>query len=34
MAQQGRCTLMPDDSGRVLDRLAGLEQIISDESVW
>ncbi len=33
MAEQGRCTLTPDDSGRVLDRLAGLEQIISDESV-
>ena len=33
MAQQGRCTLMPDESGRVLDRLSGLEQIISDESV-
>ena len=33
MAEQGRCTLTPDDSGRVLDRLAGLEQVISGESV-
>ena len=33
MVGQGRCTLTPDDSGRVLDRLAGLEQVISDESV-
>lgn len=33
MAEQGRCTLMSDDSGRVLDRLAGLAQIISSESV-
>ncbi len=33
MAEQGRCTLTPDDSGRVLDRLAGLEQVISSESV-
>ncbi len=33
MAEQGRCTLTPDDSGWVLDRLAGLEQVISDESV-
>ena len=30
---QGHCTLPQDDSGRVLDRLAGLEQVISDESV-
>lgn len=33
MVGQGRCTLTPDDSGRVLDRLAGLEQVISDASV-
>ncbi len=33
MAIQGRCTLMPNESGRVLDRLAGLEQVISGESV-
>lgn len=28
MLQQGRCTLPADDAGRVMDRLAGLEQII------
>ena len=33
MAGQGHCTLTPDDSGRVLDRFAGLEQVISAESV-
>ena len=33
MVEQGRSTLTPDDSGRVLDRLAGLEQVISNESV-
>lgn len=33
MVGQGCCTLAPDDSGRVLDRLAGLEQVISNESV-
>lgn len=33
MVGQGRSTLVPDDSGRVLDRLAGLEQVISNESV-
>ncbi len=33
MGEQGRCTLTPDDSGRVWDRLAGLEQVISGESV-
>jgi hypothetical protein len=27
--QQGRCVLSPDGSGRVLDRLAGLEEVIS-----
>lgn len=30
---QGHCTLPADDSGRVLDRLAGLEQIIRPEVV-
>ena len=29
----GHCTLPPDGSGRILDRLAGLEQIISPEAV-
>ena len=29
----GHCTLPPDASGRILDRLAGLEQIISPEAV-
>jgi len=33
MIEQGRSTLTPDESGRVLDRLAGLEQVISGESV-
>ena len=33
MLEQGRSTLVPDDSGRTLDRLAGLEQVISDASV-
>ena len=33
MVGQARCTLVPDDSGRVLDRLAGLEQVISNEAV-
>jgi hypothetical protein len=33
MVGQGRYTLAPDDSGRVLDRMAGLEQIISNEAV-
>jgi hypothetical protein len=33
MVEQGRSTLTPDGSGRVLDRLAGLEQVISGESV-
>jgi Insertion element 4 transposase N-terminal/Transposase DDE domain len=31
--QPGQCTLPPDDSGRLLDRLAGLEQIIPPEAV-
>src|SRR5512135_2828288 len=30
---QGQCTLPPDDTGRILDRLAGLEQVISPEAV-
>jgi Insertion element 4 transposase N-terminal/Transposase DDE domain len=30
---QGHCTLPPDDSGRILDRLAGLEQVIPAEAV-
>lgn len=30
---QGRCSLPADDSGRVLDRLAGLEQVIRPEDV-
>ena len=33
MVGQGLSTLASDDSGRVLDRLAGLEQVISNESV-
>ena len=30
---QGQCTLPPDDAGRILDRLAGLEQVIPAEAV-
>jgi hypothetical protein len=30
---QGRCTLPPDEAGRILDRLAGLEQIIPPRAV-
>lgn len=33
MTQQGRCVLSPDETGRVLDRLAGLEQIIAPDLV-
>jgi hypothetical protein len=33
MLQPGQCTLPPDESGRILDRLAGLEQIIPPEAV-
>ena len=33
MAEQGRYTLMPNNSGRVLDRLDGLERVISGKSV-
>jgi hypothetical protein len=29
----GHCTLTPDDAGRILDRLAGLEQVIPPEAV-
>jgi hypothetical protein len=29
----GQCTLPPDDAGRVLDRLAGLEQVIRPEGL-
>jgi hypothetical protein len=29
MTRQGRCVLRPDESGRILDRLAGLEKIIA-----
>jgi hypothetical protein len=29
MARQGRCVLPPDELGRILDRLAGLEKIIT-----
>jgi hypothetical protein len=34
MARQGRCVLPPDESGRVLDRLAGLEKVIAPGLVW
>jgi hypothetical protein len=30
---QGRCSLPADDAGRVLDRLAGLEQVIRPEDI-
>ena len=33
MRQQGRCTLPVDESHRVLDRLAGLEYVISPEAI-
>jgi len=33
MMRQGSCTLPADEAGRVLDRLAGLEQIISSATV-
>jgi Insertion element 4 transposase N-terminal/Transposase DDE domain len=33
MTQQGCCTLPADDAGRVLDRLAGLEQVIPAEKL-
>jgi hypothetical protein len=33
MTWQGRCTLPTDETGRILDRLAGLEQVISPEQI-
>ena len=33
MSRQGRCTLPADDAGRIVDRLAGLEHIISSETM-
>ena len=30
---RGQCTLPADEHGRILDRLAGLEQIISPEDI-
>ena len=30
---RGQCTLPADDAGRILDRLAGLEQVIPPEAV-
>src|SRR6266436_2020020 len=33
MSRQGCCTLPADDAGRILDRLAGLEQVISSETM-
>ena len=33
MREQGRCTLRPDESGRLLDRLAGLENVIPPEMI-
>ena len=30
---QGQCTLPADDAGRVLDRLAGLEQVIRPDAI-
>lgn len=30
---QGQCTLPADDAGRILDRLAGLEQVIRSEDI-
>ena len=30
---QGQCTLPADDAGRILDRLAGLEQVIRPEEM-
>jgi hypothetical protein len=33
MEQQGRCVLPADETGRVLDRLAALEKVISPEDV-
>src|SRR3972149_4621290 len=33
MTRQGRCVLPPDESGPVLDRLAGLEKVIAPDLV-
>ena len=33
MPRQGSCKLPPDAAGRILDRLAGLEQVISAEAI-
>lgn len=33
MTQQGSCTLPADDAGRVVDRLAGLEQIVPPDKL-
>ena len=33
MVQEGSCTLSTDEAGYVLDRLAGLQQVISDEAI-
>jgi Insertion element 4 transposase N-terminal/Transposase DDE domain len=30
---QGHCTLTPDEAGRILDRLAGLEQVIRPDDI-
>ena len=30
---RGHCTLPPDDAGRILDRLTGLEQVIPPQAV-
>ena len=33
MVQEGSCTLSTDEAGYVLDRLAGMQQVISDEAI-
>ena len=33
MDEHGRSTLSADENGRILDRLTGLEQIISQEEI-
>ena len=33
MKQQGRCVLPADEAGRVLDRLAALEKVISPTDI-
>ena len=33
MKQQGRCVLPADETGRVLDRLAALEKVISPKDI-